>query len=125
MSERVWRTASTKYVRLLCERASIKPRGRSRRLQRVLTDFGCEHSFAHAAGRVLEQYGFEISVSAVRETTLVLSLLPAPAGHEVGASPRASGHEGQRGGELVAVEDRDDDDGNHGDDRDDPTGAQP
>lgn len=70
VSERVWRTASAKYVRLLCERASIKPRGRSRRLQRVLTDFGCEHSFAHAAGRVLEHYGFEISVSAVRETTL-------------------------------------------------------
>jgi hypothetical protein len=70
VSERVWRTASTKYVRLLCERASMKPRGRSMRLQRVLTDFGCEHSFAHAAGRVLEHYGFEISVSAVRETTL-------------------------------------------------------
>jgi hypothetical protein len=39
-------------------------------LQRVLTDFGCEHSFAHAAGRVLEHYGFEMSTSAVRETTL-------------------------------------------------------
>ena len=70
VSERVWRTAGTKYVRLLCERAFIKPRGRSRRLQRVLTDFGCEHSFTHAVGRVLEHYGFEISVSAVRETTL-------------------------------------------------------
>lgn len=70
MTERVWCTAGRKYVRLLCERASIKSRGRSKRLQRVLTDFGCEHSFAHAAGRVLEHYGFEINVSAVRETTL-------------------------------------------------------
>lgn len=40
------------------------------RLERVLTDFGCEHSFAHAAARVQEHYGFEISASAVREATL-------------------------------------------------------
>src|SRR5436190_16448553 len=40
------------------------------RLERVLTDFGCEHSFAHAAARVKEHYGFEISASAVREATL-------------------------------------------------------
>jgi hypothetical protein len=36
----------------------------------VLTDFGCEHSFQQAAGRVLEHYGFEINVSAVRDATL-------------------------------------------------------
>jgi len=35
-----------------------------------LTDFGCEHSFAKAVGRVQEHYGFEISCSAVREATL-------------------------------------------------------
>ena len=35
-----------------------------------MTDFGCEHSFAHAASRVLEHYGFEIGLSAVRDTTL-------------------------------------------------------
>ena len=34
----------------------MTPRGRSRRLQRVLTDFGCEQSFARAAGSVLEHY---------------------------------------------------------------------
>jgi hypothetical protein len=39
-------------------------------LERVLTDFGIEHSFAHAAARVQEHYGFEINVSAVREATL-------------------------------------------------------
>jgi len=39
-------------------------------LERVLTDFGCEHSFARAAGSVLEHYGFEIGISAVRDTTL-------------------------------------------------------
>lgn len=70
MSERIWRTAAKPYLRLLPEAIGVKPRGRSLRLQRVLTDFGCEHSFGHAAGRVLEHYGFEISASAVRETTL-------------------------------------------------------
>jgi hypothetical protein len=57
-------------VRLLPKGIGVSPRGRSKRLERVLTDFGCEHSFAHAAARVQEHYGFEVSVSAVRETTL-------------------------------------------------------
>jgi hypothetical protein len=36
----------------------------------VLTDFGCEQSFARAAQSVREHYGFEIGASAVRQTTL-------------------------------------------------------
>jgi hypothetical protein len=36
----------------------------------VLTDFGCEHSFAKAAESVQEHYGFEIGASAVRTVTL-------------------------------------------------------
>jgi hypothetical protein len=40
------------------------------RLQRVLCDFGSEQSFAGAANRVLEHYGFLPSVSEVRITTL-------------------------------------------------------
>jgi Uncharacterised protein family (UPF0236) len=68
--ERIWGTSAKKYVRLLPTGIGVSPRGRSKRLERVLTDFGCEHSFAHAAARVLEHYGFEVSVSAVRETTL-------------------------------------------------------
>lgn len=35
-----------------------------------MTDFGCEHSFQHAAARVLEHYGFAINASAVRAATL-------------------------------------------------------
>lgn len=70
VSERIWRTEAKRYVRLLPEGIGVKPRGRSIRLERVLTDFGCEHSFGHAAARVLEHYGFEISTSAVREATL-------------------------------------------------------
>ena len=48
----------------------MSPRGRSRRLDRVLTDFGSEHSFARAAHSVLEHYGFEPGASAVRAATL-------------------------------------------------------
>ena len=68
--ERIWCTAQQQYLRLLPEAIGVTPRGRSKRLERVLTDFGCEHSFRHAAARVLEHYGFEINASAVREATL-------------------------------------------------------
>jgi hypothetical protein len=68
--ERIWRSQTQSYVRPLPGRLGVTPRGRSQRLQRVLTDFGCEHSFARAAQSVLEHYGFELGSSAVRTTTL-------------------------------------------------------
>jgi hypothetical protein len=70
IGERVWRTQQRPYLRLLPKAIGVRPRGQSKRLERVLTDFGCEHSFRQAAARVLEHYGFEISASAVREATL-------------------------------------------------------
>jgi hypothetical protein len=70
VAERVWQTKEQKYLRLLPERIGVSSRGRSKRLERVLTDFGSEHSFRQAAARVLEHYGFEINVSAVRDATL-------------------------------------------------------
>lgn len=70
VSERVWRTEQKNYLRLLPAAIGVSPRGRSQRLERVLTDFGSEHSFQHAAARVVEHYGFEINVSAVRDATL-------------------------------------------------------
>ena len=70
VGERVWRTGGKKYLRLLPKGIGVRPRGRSVRLERALTDFGCEHSFGHAAARVQEHYGFEIGPSAVREATL-------------------------------------------------------
>src|SRR5712671_1499089 len=68
--ERVWCTLEKSYLRLLPTGIGVSPRGRSVRLERALTDFGCEHSFAHAAARVQEHYGFELGASAVREATL-------------------------------------------------------
>ena len=70
VGERVWRTEQRPYLRLLPQAIGVSSRGRSKRLERVLTDFGCEHSFQQAAARVLEHYGFEINVSAVRDATL-------------------------------------------------------
>ena len=70
MPDRVWRTAEQSYLRPLPGRLGVSSAGRSRRLDRVLTAFGCEQSFAQAAGSVREHYGFEIGVSAVRIATL-------------------------------------------------------
>jgi hypothetical protein len=70
VTERVWQNEEKKYLRLLPATIAVSARGRSKRLERVLTDFGSEHSFRHAAARVLEHYGFEINASAVRDATL-------------------------------------------------------
>lgn len=68
--ERLWRSQTKNYVRPLPQRLGVTPRGRSARLERVLTDFGCEKAFGRAAQSVREHYGFEIGVSAVRTATL-------------------------------------------------------
>ena len=68
--DRIWRSATQSYVRPLPKRLGVSARGHSRRLERVLTDFGCEHSFAKATESVQEHYGFEIGASAVRAATL-------------------------------------------------------
>ena len=68
--DQVWTTSKKQYYRPLPGRLGIAPQGKSRRLQRVLTDFGCEHSFVNAAGRVREHYGIEVGATAVRSATL-------------------------------------------------------
>ncbi|MEI9897881.1 MAG: UPF0236 family protein [Chthoniobacter sp.] len=52
------------------ERTAITARGKSRRLQRVLSDFGAEHSFRQSGQRLKEHYGFELHATAVRDATL-------------------------------------------------------
>lgn len=68
--ERIWCSPTQSYIRPLPQRLGVTPRGRSRRLERVLTDFGCEQAFGRAAQSVREHYGFEIGASAVRTATL-------------------------------------------------------
>ena len=48
----------------------VSARGKSRRLQRVLADFGAEQAFAAACARLQEHYGFSLGASAVRTVTL-------------------------------------------------------
>lgn len=57
-------------LRPFCQRADVRPRGSSRRLQRALVDFGAEQSFARAAAQVREHYGIEVGVERVRQQTL-------------------------------------------------------
>ena len=57
-------------VRPFCRSAGVRHRGYSKRLQRVIVDFGAEHSFGKAAQRVQEHYGIEVSTEAVRQYTL-------------------------------------------------------
>lgn len=57
-------------LRPFCERAAVRPRGRSHRLQRALVDFGAEESFARAAVRVREHYGLDVAAEQVRQQTL-------------------------------------------------------
>jgi hypothetical protein len=57
-------------LRPFCLETGVQARGYSRRLQRILTDFGAEASFGDAAERVREHYGITVPVSAVRQHTL-------------------------------------------------------
>ena len=68
--ERIWRSPRANYLRPLPQRLGVTARGRSRRLERVLTDFGCEEAFGRAAQRVREHYGFAVGASAVRTATM-------------------------------------------------------
>src|SRR3569833_1962661 len=57
-------------LRPFCQSAGVRHRGYSKRLQRVIVDFGAEHSFGKAAQRVAEHYGIEVSTEALRQYTL-------------------------------------------------------
>ena len=71
MEEALWRLGRRgRRCRPFCERAGVRPRGASQRLQRALVDFGAEESFTRAAARVREHYGIEVAVRRLRRVTL-------------------------------------------------------
>ena len=70
VSESLWRSSQKSYLRVLPDALQVRSRSCSLRLQRVLCDFGMENSFAESVQRLREHYGFEISTSAVAQTTL-------------------------------------------------------
>lgn len=57
-------------MRPVLVRLRVKTRGCSRRLQRVLTDFGADEAFAPAAVKVNEHYGVEVNAERVRQICL-------------------------------------------------------
>lgn len=67
--ERIWRKG-TKSIRPVLSRFEVEARGCSRRLQRVLTDFGADEAFAPAAAKVNEHYGVEVNAERVRRVSL-------------------------------------------------------
>src|SRR5271155_336120 len=60
----------TKRIRPFLRSAKVVPRGCSRPLQRVITDFAADQPFALARLKLLEHYGFEIGESTIRRVTL-------------------------------------------------------
>src|SRR5271156_6276561 len=60
----------TKRIRPFLRSAQVVPRGCSRPLQRVITDFAADQPFALARLKLLEHYGFEIGESTIQRVTL-------------------------------------------------------
>ncbi|MCI5197194.1 MAG: hypothetical protein D3919_13405, partial [Candidatus Electrothrix sp. AW5] len=58
-----------KRFRPFSESAGITCRGCSLPLQRVVTDFGADHSFGRVPGKLKEHYGITLSASTVRAVT--------------------------------------------------------
>jgi hypothetical protein len=104
-------------LRPFCQSAGVRHRGYSKRLQRVVVDFGAEHSFGKAAQRVQEHYGIAVPSEAVRQYTLghgrrinqlsAHALAPAKAlvvqmdGSMIPVVERGSGADGRKGKQLL------------------------
>ncbi len=54
---------------MLPQAVGVKDRGYTTRLQRAISDFGCERSFSKAVDALQEHYGLSIPISAAREIT--------------------------------------------------------
>lgn len=63
-------TKTLHWLRPFAHSAGVQGRSKSPRLERAMSDFGIEDSFAKANQRLREHYGFALSASAVRKTTL-------------------------------------------------------
>ena len=64
-----WRRGA-RHLRPFATQARVRCRGCSRRLQRVLTDFGADEAFAPAAAKVQEHYGVSVTPERVRQVSL-------------------------------------------------------
>ena len=67
MSPYLWNKGSG--AKPLVDEMGITHQGRSMAVERALSDFGIEESFAQAAKRFKEHYGYEIDLSTIRRVT--------------------------------------------------------
>ena len=68
--ERLFKDEERSYIRILPDHLGIGDKGYTKRLQRAVSDFGFERSFAKAVKGLEEHYGFSLPVSGVAQTTL-------------------------------------------------------
>jgi hypothetical protein len=68
--ERIWGTKQSSYHRPFAQRIGVTHHCLSGPLACAACDFSIDESFAKAAVKILEHYGFELNVSAVRKATL-------------------------------------------------------
>ena len=90
-------------LRPFCSQAGVKHRGYSRRLQRVLVDFGAESAFGPAAGRVREHYGVSVPISQVRSATLQHARSMGGAADQAKARPCAKTLLTEMDGSMVPI----------------------
>ena len=69
VEERQWRKGPRR-VRPFITRTRIKPRGLSRRMQRLVTDMGADNGFGRAAEKMKEHHGVEVPVETLRQCVL-------------------------------------------------------
>ena len=67
--ERQWRQGS-RSLRPFLRKAQVKPRGLSRRLQRLVTDMGADAPFEQAAAKIKEHHGVEVARESLRRCAL-------------------------------------------------------
>jgi hypothetical protein len=90
-------------LRPFCSQAGVKHRSYSRRLQRVLVDFGAESAFGPAAQRVNEHYGVNVPVSQVRSATLKHAGAMGMAAEKAKARPAAKTLLTEMDGSMVPI----------------------
>ena len=79
-----------RLLRPFCQQARVKSHGYSRRLQRVLVDFGAESSFARSVQRIQEHYRITVPAASVRTHTLAhgRAMASVPEGKNAPTAPQ-------------------------------------
>lgn len=69
MEEKQWRKGTRRH-RPLTSTAKIRPRGLSKRLERLATDLGADNAFGASAQKLREHHGVEVAVETLRRCVL-------------------------------------------------------